>query len=117
MAIKSNVDTGTLSLVVADNVLVNSASSPTFDDVSRYAISALSLYNTTSSSVTVTIYRSPDTTSASGTILDVVVVPANSQADAGGLIGLSVSLEYIICTVSAVGVNATAAVITYGTGE
>lgn len=115
MAVRAFVDAGTISLSVGDNTLVNFSS---LTDTSRYGITACSLYNNTANTVAISLYRSPNTTSSSGTLLDVVNVPPNSQEDVGGLIGLSIAnTNNIIANTSAVGVTATTTLTTFGSND
>lgn len=114
MAIKTLLDGGTVELIGGDNTLFDFS---TLTDVDRYAVTGCSFYNTTLNNVTVEVYRSPDTTSAAGVRLDRIVLPALTQQDCGGLIGLSPGTDNIIVTSTQVGVNATTALITFGSGE
>jgi hypothetical protein len=115
MAVRAFIDAGTVSLAVGDNTLVDFSS---LTDVARYGVTACSLYNNNSSTETVEVYRSPNTTSASGTLLDIVSIPADSQEDVGGLMGLAIgNSDNIIAVSSATGITATATLTTFGSND
>lgn len=115
MAVRVFIDAGTVSLTGGDNTLVDFSS---LTDVGRYGVTACSLYNNNATTETVSIYRSPNTTSASGTLLDVVSIPRDSQEDVGGLIGLAIgNSDNIIAVSSATGITATATLTTFGSND
>ncbi|MAF43428.1 MAG: hypothetical protein CMI54_04565 [Parcubacteria group bacterium] len=100
MAIKSNVDFGLVELtVVGDNTVVNSSNRG-----DRYAVSAMSIYNTTGASINVQIYESPNLTSASGVLVDEYDVGANDQVDVLGVIGQGYT-DNLIAVPDATGTN------------
>ena len=113
MAIKGNVGIPALAVTTGDTVLVN----PTSLGVERVAITAMLFANTTAGAITVLVYESPDLTSASGELIDTVIVPisGNISADIIGQ-GYTTS-QNIIGVASGAGVNASTAVTTYDDGD
>tara|TARA_R110000822_G_scaffold237625_2_gene368010 strand:- start:159 stop:515 length:357 start_codon:yes stop_codon:yes gene_type:complete len=82
----------------------------------RTLISAASLQNNAGLDVSISIYRSPDATSASGELVDVVAIPDGGDADINAIIGQGLSLnEYIIAVVDTATVSAGAVIssVTY----
>lgn len=113
MSIRGNVPIGTVAVLAADTTIYDPPST-----VERYAISAFSLHNTTGAPVTVTIYNSPNLTSASGVRNAQYAVPANQSVDVIELIGQGfATTRNIIAVGSGVGVNATMSVTTYDGGD
>ena len=82
MSIQSNVGLGVTDIGTTDTALLNPA-----DPYTRQAVSAFSLHNTTVATITVTIYESPDLTSASGDQVAVHAVPPGDSVDVVEVIG------------------------------
>ena len=83
MAIQSNLSAAPINIATSDTVLLASVASP-----NRQAVTALSIFNkTASTSLTVTIYESPDTTSASGKEIASYTIPGTSSIDVVECIG------------------------------
>jgi hypothetical protein len=112
MSIRGNVGVGTVAVLAGDTTLYDPPAT-----VERYAISALSLHNTTAAPVTVTLYNSPNLTSASGVRNAQYAIPANQSVDVVELIGQGFTTRNIIAVGSGVGVNATMSVTTYDGGD
>lgn len=113
MTIKGNVGIGSISVLAADTTIYDPPAS-----VERYAVSAFSVHNTTGAAVTVSIYNSPDLTSASGVRNAQYAVPANQSVDIVELIGQGFSSSRnIIAVGSAIGLRATMSVTTYDAGD
>ena len=113
MAIRGNIDGGAISILAADTTLVDISA---LTSVERIAISGLSIHNTAVVSVTVTVYQSPNLTSASGKRLAYYSLAPNESADVIEMIGQGF-LTNIIAVGSAVGVNAKVSYTTYTAGD
>jgi hypothetical protein len=72
MAIAGNKNRALISILAGDTTILNTTG---FD---RLAVKALTVYNNTGGSRTITFYESPNLTSASGTIIAVYTISANS---------------------------------------
>lgn len=114
MTIKGNVGLGVVDIGTSDTVILNVASITGAD---RVSISAASLHNTTASSVTVTIYESPDLTSASGDQIAIISIAPVYEEDINGIIGQGYENTNLIAVASAAGVNVRTSVTTYDGGD
>jgi hypothetical protein len=94
MAIKGNIGQATLDIgaVSIDTAVINFAN--------RVAITAASLHNTTASNRAVTLYASPDTTSASGKKIADYTLAANRSEDISEIIGQGYEGENVIAVAS-----------------
>lgn len=109
MSIKGNVGLGTISVLAGDTTIIDQNA-----PVTRYAIGAFSLHNTTAAAVTVTVFTSPNLTSASGKRVASYSVPGNQSVDVVELIGQGFPIATnVIAVGSGVGVNATASITQY----
>lgn len=110
MAINANLGQGTVSLAAnADATLVNFSG---LGEINRYAVAAIDLYNSGASTATVSLYFSDDGTSASGVIVQRVVLPVNQGYSAPTLIGQG-STRNLIARSDQSGVNITTTVTTF----
>jgi hypothetical protein len=113
MSIRGNIGIGSVSIAAADTTIYDPPST-----VERYAISAFSVHNTTAAAVTVSVYNSPDLTSAAGVRNAFYSIPANQSVDIVELIGQGfLSSRNIIAVGGAVGLRATMSVTTYDGGD
>lgn len=113
MSIKGNVGIGSIAVAAADTTIYQPVS-----PVQRYAISAFSLHNTNAANVTVTVFNSPNLTSASGVRNASYTIAPNQSVDVIELIGQGFATgRNIIAVGSLTGVNATMSVTTYDGGD
>lgn len=106
MPIKSGVGTGVISVLAADTTIL--------DTTDRVLITASSCHNTNAAGVTVTFYISPNLTSASGKVVDKVVLATNETKDVSGIIAEGyVAAENIIAVGTLTGVNCTTTFVQY----
>lgn len=71
----------------------------------RYGIGAFSLNNTSAAARTVSIFESPNLTSASGVLIDRVTIPVDVSIDSNALIGQGFEGTNIIAVADDLGVN------------
>lgn len=113
MSIKSNVGVPLVSIGVADTTLLNPVA-----PVERIAVTASSLHNTNAASRTVTIWESPNLTSASGTEIAVYDIGPDESADIEEIIGQGYAVgRNIIAQASGTGVIAVSTVTQYDAGS
>lgn len=101
MAIRGNIGVSAQEIInPGDTHLVNITGS-----VERIAITAASLYNNSGAAVQVNLFESPDATTASGTKIDQISVPANGTISVGSLLGQGYSAaQNIVATAAAANV-------------
>jgi len=112
MAIKGNVGSGVINVLASDTVIRQQQSG-----VDRYHVSAFNVYNTTALSVAITVYVSPDLTSASGDEVATHLIAANDEIDINAVIGQGYANLNIIAVGSAVGLNASITSTEYSNGD
>ena len=100
MAIKVGLGTGVVNILTTDTVIFSPVS------IDRYEISAFNIHNTTGVAIIVSVYVSPDSTSASGDKIQQVSVGADASVDINGVIGQGYTTDNIIAVAAAVGLNA-----------
>lgn len=100
MAIQGNIGINPIDIDIIDTVLVSVEGA-----VDRIAIGAATVHNTTGATITISLYDSPDATSASGKEIHVFSVAAGRLADVSALIHGYGSGRYIVGVASAVGTN------------
>ncbi len=111
MAIKGNVGLGVINILASDTTLIDLTAD-------RAAITAASLHNTNAATVTVTVYISPDLTSASGYAIDYISLATNETKSITGLVMQGISnTENIIAVASLTGVNALITISEYTGGS
>jgi hypothetical protein len=113
VAIKSNIGIPLVSILTTDTTLLN----PTAP-VQRIAITAANLHNTDALSRTVTIYESPNLTSASGKEVAVYAIGPAASVDIEEIIGQGYAVgRNIIAKASGTGVVAVSTVTQYDGGS
>jgi len=113
MAIKSNVGVPLVAIAVADTTVLNPVA-----PVERIAVTAFVLHNTNASSRTITLWESPNLTSASGTEIAVYEIGPDESADVEEIIGQGYLVgRNIIAQASGVGVNVVSTVTQYDAGS
>ena len=113
MTIKANVSLPVTAIGTTDTVLIE-----TTTQGERVAVSALSLNNTTAGTVNVSLYISPDLTSASGTLVDTIALGANDDDQPLTLIGQGLtSTQNLIAVADVAGSNAKPTITTYDGGD
>lgn len=114
MTIKSNVGVAAVSILTTDTTLLNPVA-----PLERIACTAMSLHNTdAAANITVTLYESPNLTSASGKEIAVYRLGPFSSADVNEVIGQGYAVgRNIIAKASATGVNAVSTVTNYDGGS
>lgn len=99
--ITANIGLPALGLTTSDTALINLSGSTLREGVQNAVVT-----NTTGSPITVSLYESPDATSASGLLIWSESVPANDDAIITGVVGQGFEQgQNLIATASAVGVN------------
>ena len=99
MTIKTRLSGGVTNVLVADTLVI--------DPSDRIAVSAFSLFNTTGASINITIFESPNTTSAAGDQIAEYDIATLASVSVDEVIGQGyASNENIIVVADAVGVNA-----------
>jgi hypothetical protein len=99
--ITANIGLAATSLTTGDTALINLSGSDLREGVQN-AIAT----NTTGAAITVSLYESPDATSASGVLIWSQDIPANDDAIITGVVGQGFEQgQNLIATASAVGVN------------
>ncbi|MCP4090303.1 MAG: hypothetical protein GY746_10980 [Gammaproteobacteria bacterium] len=107
--ITGNVGSGVIAVLAADTTILDLTAD-------RAAITAFSLHNTNAATVTVTVYISPDLTSASGAAVDYISIATDETKEVTGLIGQGIDdTENIIAVGSLTGVNAVVTITEYVT--
>lgn len=114
MAIFGNFGLEVVSVAAADTTLVSNSALP---DTERYAVSAMNVHNTTSTTKTISVYESPNLTSASGERVAQIKIPANSSKDIDQVIGQGYENLNIIAVADAIGLNVKTTVILYNAGD
>ena len=113
MAIRGRVGIPALAVGTGDTTLVDISSL----SVDRVAVAAMNFNNTTGASIDITIWESPDATSASGTQIDSFPVPAN-LSEQSAVIGQGYdNTKFLVAQASAVGVNASTTLTDYDGGD
>lgn len=113
MSIKSNVGIPLVSIAVTDTTLLNPVA-----PVERIAVTACVLHNTNAAARTVTLWESPNLTSASGVEIAVYVIGPDESVDVEEIIGQGYAVgRNIIAQASGTGVNAVSTVTQYDAGS
>lgn len=108
MAIRGNISVAPIPIAAGDTTIIQ----PVTATVQRIALSGFSLHNNAVGTITVTIYESPDFTSASGVAVAYYSLAQNESADVNECIGQGYT-QNIIAVASGVGVNAKISYTTY----
>lgn len=112
MAIKSNVGIGPTDALTTDTIIYQPAA------IDRYAVGAFNLHNTTGGEIIVSVYVSPDLTSASGKRVGLFGIPAGGEVDVNSVVGEGYTVaQNIIASADFVGSNATITVTQYTDGD
>ena len=114
MAIRSNVGLEVITVSTSDTVLLEPA-----DPVERVSVTAFSLHNTsTTTNITVTIWESPDATSASGERVAIYRIAPGGSVSVIEVIGQGYEQgRNLVAQASAAGVNRVATVTQYDGGS
>jgi hypothetical protein len=112
MAIRGNVGLAPISVIAGDTIILE----PVSGDIERVAVSGFSLHNTFAGNITVTVYESPDLTSASGISVAKYVLAQDESVDVNECIGQGY-VRNIIAVASGVGVNAKVSYTEYTSGD
>lgn len=113
MAIKSNVGIGVTDIGTTDTTLYEPA-----DPIDRVAFTACSLYNDSGASRTVSIYESPNLTSASGELIATYILADDASEDVIEIIGQGYAQgENLIIKADATGCTFRATITEYTGGS
>lgn len=112
MAIRSDVDLGLVSVGTGDTAVIAVPS-----NVERIGITAASAHNTTGGELDLTLWESPDLTSASGDQVANYTINAGDSVDIQEVLGQSYENTNIIAQGSAAGINFRATCTTYTEGD
>ena len=114
MAIKSNIGSNPIPVLVADTTLYQLVT--TVND--RYHVGALSMFNTSTTLTTVVeIYVSPDLTSASGNYIGRLNLGPLSSGDVNEIVGQGLTENIIAKAITNTGVTALVSVTEYSEGD
>ncbi len=111
MGLRTNLGTGVVNVLAGDTTLFNPGA------IDRYQVGSCNVYNTTSSPLTITVYISPDTTSANGDLVGTYVVNGDDDTDINSIVGQGYLTDNIIVVGSAVGLNAQLTRTEYTAGD
>lgn len=112
MAIRGNIGSAPIPIIAGDTTILQ----PVSGSVERVAVSGFSLHSNAVGVITVTIYESPDLTSASGTAIAYYSLAQNESVDVNECIGQGYT-QNIIAVASGVGVNAKISYTSYTSGD
>lgn len=114
MAIRSNIGLEVISVGTGDTTLLEPA-----DPVERVSVTAFSLHNTSATTnITVTIWESPDATSASGVEVAICQIAPGGSVSVIEVIGQGYEQgRNLVAQASAAGVNRVATVTQYDGGS
>lgn len=112
MSIRSNLGAGVVPVLTTDTTLFTKG-----NDVDRYQVGACNVYNTTGATIVLSVYISPDLTSASGALVDTVSIGANSEIDVNSIVGQGYTAQNIIVLADAIGLNASLTRTEYSSGD
>jgi len=111
MAVRSNLGNGVVSVLAGDTTLFNPGA------IDRYQVGSCNVYNTTGADIVVTVYVSPDTTSANGDLVFTGTVGTGSEIDINSIVGQGYVADNIIIVGAAVGLNAQLTRTEYTAGD
>jgi len=111
MAIRSNIGEGVVNVLTGDTMLFNPAG------IDRYQVGSCNVHNTTGADIVVSVYVSPDTTSAGGDRVFNDTVPAGRDIDINSIVGQGYIADNIIIVGAAVGLNAQLTRTEYTNGD
>lgn len=115
MTIRGNIGLGVVDIGTGDTVLLNVAD---LVGIERVAVSVASLHNTdTVATINVTIFESPDLTSAAGKAVATLTISPSYEEDINAIIGQGYESSKLIAVADAVGTNARLSVTTYDGGD
>lgn len=112
MAIQANKDLGLIEVATSDTTLATVGAS-----FERLDVTACVLHNPTGAAVTVTLYESPDLTSASGQQVAAYTVAAGESEQVFEVLGQGYETTNLIATASAAGTYAKVTATTYSEGD
>ena len=112
MTIKSNLGTSVINILTTDTTLF--APNPSID---RYQVGACNVYNTSISNTVLRVYVSPDTTSASGNLVETIEIRAGEEEDINSIVGQGYTAFNIILVGAATGLNASLTRTEYSGGS
>jgi hypothetical protein len=102
MAVQRNLGTNPIAVAAVDTTLLTAAGTN-----NRHVTGSLLAYNSTGAGITVSVYDSPDLTSASGTLISTEIVPANGSMVFTDLVSVGFADDRnIIAVASGAGVDA-----------
>lgn len=99
MAIRSNLGTGVISVLVVDTPLFSPSS------IERYHVVSANAYNNTSGNIILSVYISPDLTSSAGSLVEVITIKPGFNIDMTSIIGQGYNDDNIIVKATAIGLN------------
>jgi len=83
----------------------------------RYQVGSCNVYNTTGVDIVVSVYVSPDTTSAAGDLVFTQPVPSGQEIDINSIVGQGYIAQNIIIVGAAIGLNAQLTRTEYTAGD
>jgi hypothetical protein len=112
MAIRSDIDFGLIPVGTSDTAVIQLPFG-----VERIGVTAASVHNTAGANRVLTLWESQNLTSASGTVVAVYTVPANSSVDIQEVLGQGYENTNIIAQGSSAGLNFRSTGTTYTDGD
>lgn len=112
MAIRGNISAPPIAVIAGDTTIL----APVTATIERVAVSGFSLHNNFAGNITVTVYESPNLTSASGIAVARYSLAQDESVDVNECIGQGY-VQNIIAVASGVGVNAKISYTTYTSGD
>jgi len=111
MAIRSNLGNGVVNVLAGDTTLFNPVG------IDRYQVGSCNVHNTTAADIVVSVYVSPDLTSAAGDLVFTQSVPNGQEIDINSIVGQGYIADNIIIVGAAVGLNAQLTRTEYTNGD
>jgi len=111
MSVRTNIGDGVVNVLAGDTTLFSPGA------IDRYQVGSCNVHNTTGADIVVTVYVSPDLTSANGDIVFNDLVPAGKDIDINSIVGHGYVADNIIIVGAAIGLNAQLTRTEYTNGD
>lgn len=112
MAIRTNIGTGPIDVTAADTTIFQQPAG-----IDRYQVVGFNVHNPTAATITITVYISPDLTSAAGDQVAVLGIPPNDGLDVNEIIGQGYGNLNVIAVGSSTGLKASLTRTEYSGGD
>jgi len=111
MSVRTNIGNGVVNVATTDTILFTPVA------IDRYQVGSCNVHNTTVADIVVSVYVSPDTTSAAGDLVFTGTVGAGSEIDINSIVGQGYIAQNIIIVGAAIGLNAQLTRTEYTAGD